>query len=301
MDLKVARPERGRGAAEDGAAALPAPTMLGDIYYAEVVEALDAKIAADPTKTQLIKSGVADLDKAMGVPFLKLSDEYQLEVLHQHRRPPRSSRRCAATTVVALYNNKNVWADIRLPGQLLPGRRLPLPRLPGRRLDHAAGRRGQPAAVHGLREARTWHDDLRPERRRRRRHRRLRRRRRHAGQRAGAEGHRRRPARGRQAAEHRHLHQRRVGELRPARLARQAHHLGQLAGRRATSRTCRPGSARRSAAPRPTGPAPRSASRSTSSGPRPSTATSTAPTCSTGRSRWPSSSPTTPRPRTRWA
>ena len=89
--------------------------MLGDVYYAEVVEALDAKIAADPTKTQLIKSGVADLDKAMGVPFLKLSDEYQLEVLHQIATTP-FFQTVRGHEVVALYNNKNVWADMGYQG-----------------------------------------------------------------------------------------------------------------------------------------------------------------------------------------
>ena len=61
------------------------------------------------------------------------------------------------------------------------------------------------------------------------------------------------------------LRQRRVGELRPARLARHAHHLGRAGGSRGTFPTCRPGSSRRSAARRRTGPAPRCASRSTSS------------------------------------
>lgn len=70
---------------------------------------------------------------------------------------------------------------------------------------------------------------------------------------------------------------------------------------RRTSRTCRPGSSRQSAAPPPTGPAPRCASRSMSSGRSAITARSTAPTCSTGRSRSPSWSPITPRPKTRWA
>src|SRR6185436_8391207 len=42
---------------------------------------------------------------------------------------------------------------LRLPGQLVAGRRLSAARLPGRGLDAPARRRGQPAAVSGLREA----------------------------------------------------------------------------------------------------------------------------------------------------
>ena len=107
--------------------------------------------------------------------------------------------------------------------------------------------------------------------------------------------------RGRRRHETRGFHQRRMGELRPARLDGQAHDLRRLAGARRTSPTCRPGSSSRSAARRPTGPAPRCASRSTSSRRCRPTASSRAPTCSTGRSRSPSWSPITPRPRTRWA
>ena len=72
-------------------------------------------------------------------------------------------------------------------------------------------------------------------------------------------------ARGRQAAEHRHLRQRRVGELPPARLARQAHHLGQLAGRARLPEPAGLDLQDRRRHHRRTGPAPRCASRSTSS------------------------------------
>ena len=65
----------------------------------------------------------------------------------------------------------------------------------------------------------------------------------------------------------RQLHQRRVEVLHPAGLAGPAHHLGHLAHRQGLRRTCRPGSARRSAAPPRTGPARRCACRSTSSAP----------------------------------
>ena len=68
-----------------------------------------------------------------------------------------------------------------------------------------------------------------------------------------------------------------------------------------TSPICRPGSSSRSAERRPTGPAPRCASRSTNSRTRRPTDMFPARTFSTGRSRSPISSPITPRPRTRCA
>ena len=72
-------------------------------------------------------------------------------------------------------------------------------------------------------------------------------------------------------------------------------------GSPATSRTCRPGWSRPSAAPPRTGPARRRGSWRTSSTRRPTTATSRARTCSTGRSTWPNSLRSTTRPRRRSA
>ena len=95
--------------------------------------------------------------------------------------------------------------------------------------------------------------------------------------------------------------QRRVGQLRPARLARQAHDVGDLARRegfpqpagldRQGGRRLDDALGRRLAAL----PGARVQDEDRT------TARSRAPTCSTGRSRSPSWSPTTPRPRTRWA
>lgn len=54
---------------------------IGDIYYAEVVEALDAKAQAAPELVEQIKNGVAAFDQVKHVPFLQLSEGYQTEVL----------------------------------------------------------------------------------------------------------------------------------------------------------------------------------------------------------------------------
>ena len=59
---------------------------LGDMYYAGVVEALDAGAKDDAGLAGLIKDGVAELDGAKGVKFVDLSDGNQLEVLERHGR-----------------------------------------------------------------------------------------------------------------------------------------------------------------------------------------------------------------------
>ena len=88
---------------------------IGDIYYAEVVEALDAKVKAQPELALQIKNGVAALDQAMRVPFLELSEGYQTEVLRGLEADPLSGT-VRGHTVVALYNNQNLWPQFGYQG-----------------------------------------------------------------------------------------------------------------------------------------------------------------------------------------
>jgi hypothetical protein len=88
---------------------------LGDIYYAEVVEALDQKAKAAPELVELVKNGVAALDQAKHVPFLQLSPGYQTEVLAAMESEP-FFQTVRGHTVVALYNNQVVWSDFGYPG-----------------------------------------------------------------------------------------------------------------------------------------------------------------------------------------
>jgi hypothetical protein len=88
---------------------------LGDIYYADVVEALDAKAKADPEIVQLVKEGVGQLDRALGVPFLELSDGTQVEVLKGIATTP-FFQTVRGHTVVALYNNKLIWPEFGYQG-----------------------------------------------------------------------------------------------------------------------------------------------------------------------------------------
>ncbi len=89
--------------------------MLGDVYYAEVVEAFDAKVAADPELAAVVRDGVAELDKVFGVPFLQLSPGYQIEALKKVEAG-KFFQSLRGHTVVSLYNNKNVWANFGYQG-----------------------------------------------------------------------------------------------------------------------------------------------------------------------------------------
>ena len=89
--------------------------MLGDIYYAEVVEAFDAKVAADADLAAMVKAGVAELDAIGGVPWLRLSPGTQLEVMEQVQAG-KFFQAVRGHTVVALYNNKNVWPNFGYQG-----------------------------------------------------------------------------------------------------------------------------------------------------------------------------------------
>ncbi len=88
---------------------------LGDIYYAGVVEALDAEAKGSAETAALLKDGVAEIDKAMGVKFTELSDGNQLKVLTERETTP-FFQKVRGTTVVALYNNKLVWRHFGYEG-----------------------------------------------------------------------------------------------------------------------------------------------------------------------------------------
>jgi len=89
--------------------------MLGDIYYAEVVEAFDAKVQADADLAGTVKAGVAELDNTFGVPFMRLSPGVQLEALKRMEGGP-FFQAVRGHTVVALYGNKNVWPNFGYQG-----------------------------------------------------------------------------------------------------------------------------------------------------------------------------------------
>jgi hypothetical protein len=88
---------------------------LGDQYYAAAVESLDEQAAADPALTAQLVAGVAELDGAMGLPFIKLSQGNQLKVIETLEGTPFFSTMRAAT-LGALYGNDTVARSFGFEG-----------------------------------------------------------------------------------------------------------------------------------------------------------------------------------------
>ena len=77
---------------------------LGDGYYAAAVAALDAQAAEDPDLAAQLVHGVAELDRAMGIPFTRLSAGNQLKVIEDLEGTPFFNT-VRAATLGALYTN----------------------------------------------------------------------------------------------------------------------------------------------------------------------------------------------------
>lgn len=87
---------------------------LDDVYYAGVVESLDGKAAANADLATLLADGVKALDAATAVPWIDLSDGYQLRVLEGPGRALLDAVKGDA--VVSLYNNPLVWRHFGYEG-----------------------------------------------------------------------------------------------------------------------------------------------------------------------------------------
>jgi len=89
---------------------------LGDIYYAKVVEGLDAKAADDKELATLLTGGVADLDKAVGgVKWVELSNGNEEAALKQIDTTP-FFQKVRGEVIVGLYNNPDVWRHFGYEG-----------------------------------------------------------------------------------------------------------------------------------------------------------------------------------------
>lgn len=80
---------------------------LGDQYYAAAVETLDEQAAADPKVAAQLVDGVARLDGAMRIPFIKLSAGNQLKVVESLEGSAFFDT-VRAATLAALYTNDTV-------------------------------------------------------------------------------------------------------------------------------------------------------------------------------------------------
>ncbi len=88
---------------------------LADVYYMVVVEALDAEAARNDEAASLINEGVAQLDGAMGVNYVELSEGNRLAVLEAMQSDP-FFQMVRGTTIVALYNDPLVWRHFGYEG-----------------------------------------------------------------------------------------------------------------------------------------------------------------------------------------
>jgi hypothetical protein len=82
--------------------------MLSDVYYAKVVEALDAGAVADPTFAATLRNGVTQLASPYGVPFDRLSPGNQLKAVTAAQGSPFFEA-VRSTTVSTLYANPQIW------------------------------------------------------------------------------------------------------------------------------------------------------------------------------------------------
>ena len=85
------------------------------MYYAVVVEALDVEAQSDGEVAEILKVGVAELDKAKGISWLDLSDGNQLEVLQAIEETP-FFQTVRGTALVAIYNNPLAWRHFGYEG-----------------------------------------------------------------------------------------------------------------------------------------------------------------------------------------
>ena len=88
---------------------------LGNQYYAAAVALLDEQAAADPELAAQLVAGIARLDGAMGMPFIRLSRGNQLKVIESLDGTPFFST-VRAATLGALYTNDVVARQFGFEG-----------------------------------------------------------------------------------------------------------------------------------------------------------------------------------------
>ena len=95
-------------------AAYPHET-LADIYYMKVVDDLGAAAAKDAKLAKMLADGVKELDAAVGVDFVDLSDGNKLAVLKANQGGA-FFQKVRGTCVVSLYNQPLVWRHFGYEG-----------------------------------------------------------------------------------------------------------------------------------------------------------------------------------------
>jgi len=89
---------------------------LADAYYAALVQELDSEAKDNADTAELLAQGVAELDAALGIDWLDLSDGNQLKVLRAIETTSFFAK-VKSKTVVSLYNNPLVWRHFGYEGE----------------------------------------------------------------------------------------------------------------------------------------------------------------------------------------
>ncbi len=95
--------------------------FLGDVYYANVVKALDAEAAGfdDKSRLELLRDGMLGLDEKSGGSFAAASDDDKQAALQSIADTP-FFQAVRGKTVVALYNQPEVWEQFGYEGPSFP-------------------------------------------------------------------------------------------------------------------------------------------------------------------------------------
>jgi hypothetical protein len=88
---------------------------LPDAVYALLAKDLDAAAGKDPQKAQMLRDGVAALDKAAGGSFVAASDATKLEAVKSLQGTPFFNA-ARGQCITSLYDNEMAFAHFGYPG-----------------------------------------------------------------------------------------------------------------------------------------------------------------------------------------
>jgi hypothetical protein len=91
--------------------------FLGDVYYAKVVQDLDAEAAGfdDKERLQMLRDGMLALNEAAGGTFTSANEERRAAALEEIAGSPFFAA-VRGKTIVSLYNQPEVWAQFGYEG-----------------------------------------------------------------------------------------------------------------------------------------------------------------------------------------
>lgn len=89
---------------------------LADMYYGMLVNELDSESKDSADIADLLQKGVADLDAALGIKWIDLSEGNQMKTLKAIESTP-FFQKVKSKTVVSLYNNPLVWRHFGYEGE----------------------------------------------------------------------------------------------------------------------------------------------------------------------------------------